>query len=284
VRIAVLGAALVAAAAHAQPAKTDAAAFHAKVTALYSYEPHTLTEQQIDEKSKLLDDFWAEVKANPKRYVPLLRRELRDASNSAFFSYDGAKLLLAVSKDRNDQALALEAISRGDLRGIQHTDYLRSVHWFAINGFNTTKAALRILDYPDFKAFIPQHALTLGQNYSLIYMLFPMPEANFVPALIERLGTETNVVSQKSILLALWYAMTPEAKAATARFVGDASKPLESRDYARELAQRKVQTQGAPAAAAPQKLKEERRKVLSRISDEALLEFDSITVMLLSRQ
>lgn len=162
------------------PASDEALAFHAKVVGLYSFEPHKLSSEQIEAKSKVLDSFWEEVKADPKRYLPLLRNELRDARNSAFFSYDGSKLLLALSKERNDQALALEAIPRADLRGIQHTDYLRTVHGFARNGFNTIKAALRVLDYPDFEAFIVQHALTLGQDYSLIYMLFPMPDSNYV--------------------------------------------------------------------------------------------------------
>src|ERR1051325_1882803 len=275
-----LSAALIACSAHG----ADATAFHAKVAALYSFEPQNSSDAQIDANSKRLDDFWSEVKADPKRYVPLLRRELRDERNAAFFFYDGAKLLLAVSRERKDQALALEAIPRADLRGIQPTDYLRTVHWFAVNGFNTSKAALRVLDYPDFKAFIPQHALTLGQDYCLIFMLFPMPDSNFVPALIERLGTEANVVSQKSILLALWYAMSPQAKAASARFVNDTSKPLEARNYARDLAQRKAQTNAALALSTAEKLKAERRKAMVRISDEAQTEFDSLTVMLLAKQ
>ena len=279
-RFALLSALLIACSAHG----ADATAFHAKVAALYSFEPQNSSDAQIDANSKRLDDFWSEVKADPKRYVPLLRRELRDERNAAFFFYDGAKLLLAVSRERNDQALALEAIPRADLHGIQPADYLRSVHWFAVNGFNTSKAALRVLDYPDFKAFIPQHALTLGQDYCLIFMLFPMPDSNFVPALIERLGTEANVVSQKSILLALWYSMTPQAKAASARFVNDISKPLDARNYARDLAKRKAQTNAALALSTADKLKEERRKAMVRISDEALTEFDSLTVMLLAKQ
>ena len=281
--IAILGVAL-SAALRAEPRRVDATAFHAKVAALYSFAPQNSTEAQIEANSKRLDDFWAEVKADPKRYLPLLRRELGDERNSAFFFYDGAKLLLAVSRDREDQARALEAIPRADLRGIQPTDYVRTVHWFAVHGFNASKAALRVLDHPDFKAFIPQHALTLGQDYCLIFMLFPMPDSNFVPALIERLGTEANVVSQKSILLALWYSMTPQAKAASARFANDTSKPLEARNYARDLAQRKAQTNAALALSTAAKLKEERRKALVRISDEALTEFDSLTVMLLAKQ
>jgi hypothetical protein len=252
------------------------------VAALYAFEPYKLTQREIDAKSKQLDGFWSDLKADPKRYRPLLRRELRDARNPAFFFYDGAKLLLAISQERSDRGLALEALPRADLRGVDPSDYLRNVHWFAVNGFDTTKAALRILDYPDFKAFIPQHALTLGQDYSLIYMLFPMPDANFVPALIERLEREPNVVSQKSILLALWYAVTPQARAATARFIADTSKPLQARDYARELAKPKVRASGSLGPANAAELKEQRRKVLARISDESLADFDSMTLMLLA--
>ena len=262
----------------------DALAFRAKVASLYSFEPHKLTSQQIEAKSRVLDDFWAEVKAEPKRYVPLLRNELRDASNSAFFAYDGSKLLLAVSQDSNDRALALEAIPRADLQGIQHTDYLRTVHWFARNGFNTTKAALRILDYPDFKAFIVQHALTLGQDYSLIYMLFPMPEANYVGALVDRLDVEEKLVSQKSVLLSLWYSMTPEARGAAERFIADASKSQEARNYAKELSERKAPVTGFLTLSTTRQLKEERQRVMYRLSDEALHEFDSLTIKLLAKQ
>jgi hypothetical protein len=270
--------------AHAQDAAVrDGSAFHAKVVSLYSFEPHKLTSEQINAKSKDLDAFWNEVKANPKQFLPLLRVELRDASNSPFFSYDGSKLLLGVSQDQNDRALALEAIPRADLKDLQHTDYLRTVHWFATNNFDTTKAAFRILDYPDFKAFIVQHALTLGQDYSLICMLFPMPDSMFVGPLVDRLKTEQNVVSQKSILLALWYSMTPEAKAALARFIDDASKPQEARDYGRRLAERKAPTAGMATLPSVEQLKMERQNAMRRISDEALIEFDRLTVKLLAK-
>jgi hypothetical protein len=192
--------------------------------------------------------------------------------------------LLAISKERDDQALALEAIPRADLRGIQHTDYLRTVHWFATSGFNTTEAALRVLDYPDFKAFIVQHALTLGQDYSLICMLFPMPDSNFVGALVDRLRVEDRPVSQKSILLALWYSMTPEAKAAAGRFIADASKSQEARNYAKQLSERKAPITGAFTFPTARQLKEERQKVMYRLSDEALHEFDSLTAKLLAKQ
>jgi len=88
------------------------------------------------------------------------------------------------------------------------------------------------LAFPDFKAFIPQHALTLGQNYSLIYMLFPMDEALFVTDLASQLASERNVQSQKSLLLALWYTATPAGNTAIKKFV-DTKINAEATTYAR---------------------------------------------------
>ena len=154
--------------------------FHSKVVSLYNFEPRALGTADVPVKSAQLDEFWSFVKVNAPQALPLLRAELSDPSNSSFFFYDGAKLLLSLSKDKSDQSIVLRSLPKADLRSVDHTDYLITVHWFARNGFDTRQAALRILDFPDFEAFIPLHALRLGQNYSLIYMLFPTKESVFV--------------------------------------------------------------------------------------------------------
>lgn len=271
--------------AHAQSQLAlDTDEFHTKIANLYSFEPHALSSEQIESKSAQLDIFWKEVKSSPEKYLPLLRNELSGENNSAYFSYDGSKLLLSISKEKQDQALALKSIPKANLKSIQHTDYLRTVHWFAVNGFNTTNAALRILDYPDFKAFIVQHALTLGQDYSLIYMLFPMPDSKFVAALSNRLSDEENMQSQKSILLALWYAMNPEARETITEFAKDKSNSQEVRDYANELMERRASITSSLTLSSVEKLKKERQEIMNRLSDEALYEFDSITTELLGKQ
>jgi hypothetical protein len=255
--------------------------FHARVLELYGFEPHTLTSAEISVKSARLDEFWSMVKADPKNTLPLLRKELEEASGLAFFSYDGSKLLLSLSQDRSDQRLALRAIPRADLRSVEHTDYLLTVHWLATRGLDTRDAAYRILAFPTFKAFIPQHVLTLGQNYSFIYMLFPMEEASFVDDLASRLGTERNVESQKSLALALWYTALPSAHAALKRFADDRNNPADAAKYARVLIENTA-SRRSPGAASAQSLRDERRNVMRRpISDEALIEFDELTSKLL---
>ena len=214
-------------------ASMSAADFHAKVVELYSFEPHKLKRDEMQAKSNQLDQFWAMVKADPQSTLPLLRTELENPSSSAFFFYDGSKLLLALSTDRADQALALRSIAKADLRGVQPTDYLQTVHWLGSKGFDTREAAFRILAFPDFKAFIPQHVLTLGQDYSLICMLFPMEESLFVPDLVTRLGAESNVQSQKSLLLALWYTAMPAGNAAMKAFADNRKNPPDAVAYAK---------------------------------------------------
>jgi hypothetical protein len=263
----------------------QASEFHNTVNKLYSYEPHTLSAEAQKTKSDELDTFWAYVKANLPQRLPLLRAELRNSANSPFFFYDASKLLLSLSKDPLDQQLALDSLPKADLRSVQHTDYLKTIHWFASLGYNTTSAALRILDYPDFKAFIPQHALTLGQNYSFNYMLFPLEERHYLDPLIQRVAVEQDVVAQKSLLLALWYSVSAQGTAAIRRFADTTSHSLESRTYAEQLLKRQAPVFGYLSVSSSARLKEERRQVMRRnISDEALIEFDSLTVKLLARQ
>ena len=266
--------------AHAQsPAASD---FHAKVVALYSFEPHKLQRAEMQAKSSELDRFWAAAKADPSSTLPLLRGELKNPTNSAFFFYDGSKLLLALSTDRSDQTLALHAIAKADLNGIQGGDYVRTVQALGSKGLDTREAAFRILAFPDFKAFFSQHALTLGQDYSLIYMLFPMDEALFVADLSTRLAAEREVRTQKSLLLALWYTMTPAGDVALKAFADSRGKPAEATAYAKSLLDR-IKHPGSPSPSSAQSLREQRRNVMQHpISDEALIVFDQLTTMLIA--
>jgi len=252
--------------------------FNKRVTALYAFSPHLLNKAQAEAKSKELDEFWNQVKAAPKSQLPLLRQELESNSQSAFFHFDGAKLLISLSESEEDLQRSLNSISKTDLRDVGNTDYLRLVHWFASKGLDTTAAAIHILDYPEFKAFIPQHALTLGQDYSLIYGLFTMNEDTFMPALLARLKSESQIISQKSILRVLFMTFTESGHAAIKSFATDSTKPGEARTYAGSLLKELGVNYRVPKPSKVARLKMERQQFLLRgISDEVLYEFDEIT-------
>jgi hypothetical protein len=259
------------------------AEFHSRVMALYSFQPHKLDKEQIIAKSAELDTFWEQAKANTPAVLPLLREELAKPDSPSFFAYDGAKLLLSLSEDKADRELALRALPRVDLKDVNNSDYLVTIHWFARNGFDTREAALRILEFPEFKAFIPQHSLTLGQNYALIYMLFPLQDIPFEQDLIARLEAEHDVRSQKSLLLALWYTVTPAGHAALKTFSEKAGRDAEVAKFSRGLFERRPAV--SLSLSSVKSLREERARVMQRpISDEALMEFDSLTSRLLAKQ
>jgi hypothetical protein len=257
--------------------------FHARIIELYSFQPHTLGKNDLLAKSGKLDEFWSYARKNTDLVLPLLRAELANGSTPGFFFYDGAKLLLSLSNTNEDRKLALQSLPKADLRDIQSTDYVTTVHWFASNGFDTREAAFRILAYPEFTAFIPQHSLTLGQNYSLICMLFPLQNIPFERDLINRLDTEHDPDSQKSLLLALWYTLTPAGMATIKEFGRKSGVDEAVAAYARDLAARRAGFVFSLSSA--ESLRSERTKLMQRpISDEALAEFDALTLKILAKQ
>jgi hypothetical protein len=275
-------AALLASTAVAAP--ISASDFHARVAALYSFKPQELNREEFKAKSAQLDKFWSEAKAQPEAILPLLRLELASPEQSGFFYYDASKLLKSLSEAPSDLHLVLGSITKADLDGVEHTDYLRTVHWFETKGYDTTQAALRILDYPDFKAIVPHHSLTLNQEVSFVYMLFGMDESTFTPSLVSRLAKENTPKSQKCLLMALWFSLTPEGKQAIEKFASDPRTSPELKDYARELLGRDAPRAGASDTVSGPKLRKERRETMLRpISDEALHEFMSLTAKILAK-
>jgi hypothetical protein len=276
---------LVAAGRQAVATKAD---LHAEIEQVYNFEPHTLDQGQIQEKSAILDKFWSKARSQPEVYVPGLRRELADFSNPPFFLYDGSKLLLSLSKDPGDRKIVLAAISHCDLRDLQLIDYFMLVHNMAAQGEDTTAAAFHILEEPKFQVFIPQHVLTLGQDYSLVYMLIPTDERFWVGPAIERLRNEKDETAQRSLLLLLWYAQRPDCDRAIGEFSSDTSKANSSRSYANELAHRKdkvgLTDRTAALLSSEQSLREARRQRMKAVSDEALDDLDSYTVKIIAKR
>lgn len=269
-------------------ARQDAATIRTDLRDTYNFRPQLLSDQQITERSKTLDALWERAKAQRDAYVSVLREELRNYGNSSIYLYDGSMLLLNLSDTVFDRQLAVAAIAHCDLRDIQATDYLRKVHGLAAEGIDVTAAALHILTSPRFTAFIPQHALKLGQDYSLVVMLLPMPVDTWLGSAIDRLDVETNPTSQRTLLLAIWYAQTDEADKALTTFAGSAAKPAASRAYARELLgrnQKIAATSTQPPAESEASLRSSRQTTMKRvISDEALLELDQQTILLIAKR
>jgi hypothetical protein len=262
--------------------------FHEQIQQVYNFQPHLLSNQQISEKSAVLDKFWTRAKSERSRYVPGLREELVNFNNPPFFLYDGSALLLSLSDTPADRKIALAGMSHCDLRDVQTSDYFRQVHRLATLGEDTTAAAFHVLEDPKFKVFIPQHSLMLGQDYVLIYLLLPTDPDYWVQPAVRRLASEQNETAQKSLLLLLWYAQTRESDEAIAAFPADASRPSASRSYAKEIMRRsekvgRKQTLDA-SSSTEASLRQKRRERMKSVSDEALIDLDDYTMMLLAKR
>jgi hypothetical protein len=262
--------------------------FHVEIQRIYDFQPHNLTKAQIAEKSALLDQFWAKAKSQPEAYASGLRQELADFANPPFFLFDGSQLLLTLSKDSGDRKIVLSGIAHSDLRDLQWKDYFLLVQNMAAQGEDTTAAAFHILAEPKFQVFIPQHYLTLAQDYCLVYMLLPTNQNFWLQPAIKRLHGENDVTAQKSLLLLLWYAQTSQSDKALGEFSNDASKPQASKAYANELVLRKdsvdPKTHSAAGTASEDSLRQARRERLKAVSDEALIDLDSYTTKIIAKR
>jgi hypothetical protein len=280
-------------AAEATNVDTD---FHAEILQVYGFKPHTLTSAEIAEKSKTLDLFWSKTKSNPGLYLPLLRLELQSPSNPPYFLFDGGQLLLSLSDSKEDKALALNGAARCDLRDIQGEEYVRVVQRLSADGLDTTEAAFHVLEDPKFAASVPEHALMLGQDYSLISMLMAADERFYLEKAIARLAAEKNEAAQESLLLLLWYTVTPEGNAAISRCSQDARGSAGVRAKAKGLQEKSAEIAREPKAAKSllkkmdppvpagadfAALKVLRRQRMNRLSDEALIELDQLTFLMI---
>ena len=269
-------------------ANAQSSSIHEEIQRTYNFQPHTLSDAEITQKSSVLDQFWTRAKSQPNVYVPALRLELTDFHNPPFFLFDGSMLLLSLSDTPADRKVTLAAIARSDLRDVQADAYFFQVHRMATLNEDTTAAAFHILEQPDFKVVIPQHALTLGQNYVLVYMLLPGNQEFWLQPAIERLRTERDETAQRSLILLLWYAQTNAADQAIATFAADATRPAGARDYAKQIMQARdkigAKQKLAALALTDASLRQKRRERMKAVSDEALIDLDDYTMMLAAKR
>jgi hypothetical protein len=255
---------------------------HDRVLATYNFSPHTSSKAEIATKSKELDAFWSEIKAQEPAPLRELREELARPDSPPFFSYDGAKLLLSLSKSRADDALALAAISRADLRDVQYIDYFLTVHAMSVDGLDTTAAAFKILSDDRFQIYIAQHALKLDQETCLLYLLLPTDETFYLSPAANLLLTEQSLAAQKSLLTLLANTVTKQGDAAIARFEADSTRSPQARAYARTIMDATQKMSTLPLLGISSKsyasLKTEQRQLFGRVSDEALGEWEHLRI------
>jgi len=252
---------------------------HAKVRALYSFSPSKVTNEMRASKSKEMDAFWNEVKGHQLVELPLLRNELANPENPNFFFADGSDLLLSLSQSEEDRKLAVSCLAKVDLADFQSHQFLVEVHALALKGTNVTPAALHMLDDPKFHVYLPEHAYRLDQPSCLLEALLPLRNEIWLPAVLARMKTERDETAIKSLLLLLFYAQSDDADRAVRNVAaaGDSSKAV--REFSQGILkhEKDLGTGSHPSSALEAQYREERRKRMAAVSDEAMDDLDVLT-------
>ncbi|HSZ33194.1 MAG TPA: hypothetical protein VK772_07775 [Puia sp.] len=178
-----------------------------EIEKVYDFSPQLLTSDQQNEKIKPLDGFWDKVKSDTAVYLPALRLELASDNHKPYFYFDGSSLLLSLSNSTSDKALAGEAISKCDIKDINNELYVRRLNGLAFDNVDITKAAIKILDIPNYSFFLTQHVMTFSREECLAYCLLPLDSRLYVDTLLEMFYAQDSL-GQETILYTLWLGYT----------------------------------------------------------------------------
>jgi hypothetical protein len=259
------------------------ARMHEHILALYNFHPSKLNDDSRKAKSAEMDKFWNDVKAHQKQELPLLRIELQDSSNPTFFMTDGSELLLQLSNSQEDKALALSAMSKSDLNDTDSGAYFYTIHDLSLSGFDTTKAALHILDYPEFSVPLPMHAMTLDASSCLMYLLLPLDASKWMPDTERRFALEKNETILKALIALFFYAQTSEGDRMIAVAASDGTKSAAVRkdaasyqEDAKQALHQKSDVKGTEA-----EVRQARKARLRAVSDESIDDVQDMTVRLI---
>jgi len=239
--------------------------FRAEIDRRYRINPESLRgERTMAAVSRRLDSFWNRVKADRAAYAPMLRAELARDGHPPFFYFDGARLLREASESREDRAFALTVLERADLSMVDPSGYLITLNWYASNGYDTRRAALRWLDMPredTVTVMLLPHIFHYTRIEAMTFSLFGMEEQAFVGDLIARLQTERDDLAIAVLIHSIWAAATNEGRAALAAYAEDQSKPEPARRAAREALAH--QGDGPPSGESEAELRRQRRAVVA---------------------
>lgn len=187
---------------------------------------------------------------------------------------DGARLLLQLSKKREDKQLALDVLPKVDLRDVQPAAYFYLVHSLAMEELDTSKAAFHILKDKNFRVVVPQHALTLHQDMLFVYMLMPTKEEYYLDEVIRRLKKERNPKVLESLITLLGHVNNEKGDDAIAWVANSKHFPKEIIKEANDILGFRKKT--CLSFSGYESLKKEQQKAFHRVSDEALYETNSL--------
>ncbi len=254
--------------------------FKAEVDAAYDFHPHQLTKKEQALKLPALDSLFDKVSSDTATYLPQLRERLKSDDHLPYFYFDGAHLLMMLSKRRADLNLSAKAFSKSNIKDLDPKVYVSLLSVLANENVNVTSAAVKILQDSTFSFFIPQHAMYFNQGYSLTYSLLPLDPGIYTDTLITIFQQTQDIQAQKSIITTLWFSYSCRGDAFLQSLNETNTLSEEVAAYAKRLLAndeldrhyKKMLKKASPA-----KLEKMKQAALTRFSDEAIYDLDFVT-------
>jgi hypothetical protein len=250
--------------------------FHDDVQSVFNFIPHKLTTEEQKKLFPKLDEFFSKVINDKKQYLPLLRDELKRKDNNPYFYYDGGILLFEVSTEPSDLQLIADALVKCDLQDIPPRLYLQHILRLSVMGANVIDAAMHVFDDPKFQVFIEQHALLLNGGECLKFILPRYSSELYVPELIARYPKSSSDTSKYQILELLYYSRSCSAD----KFLADKLNDPEESTVIKNVIQEIMNSNASNSKEEPKKynkIRDQIRSKLTRVSDEALEELSEST-------
>jgi hypothetical protein len=250
--------------------------FHDDVQSVFNFTPHKLTTEEQKKLFPKLDEFFNKVINDKKQYLPLLRDELKRKDNNPYFYYDGGILLFEVSTEPSDLQLIADALVKCDLQDIPPRLYLQHMLRLSVMGANVIDAGMHVFDDPKFQVFIEQHALLLNGAECLKFILPRYSSELYVPQLIEQYPKTNSDTAKYQIIALLYYSRSCSADKFLTEKLNDRGESKVIKNVIQEI----LKSNPSNSKEEPKKynkIRDQIRSKLTRVSDEALDELSEST-------
>lgn len=159
------------------------ASFEGLVKATYNFKPSQLTASERSSKSDAMDQFWANVKANPKQLLPCLRAAIQDSSSDKWFRFDCSNLLVTLDPSPTSKAIQVQCYTQANLDDVALQLWVTVLAQRGLEDFDVSEAGNYWLKYPKAKYFIPEHAYEVKTFQGALFIFGSMDESMATPAL-----------------------------------------------------------------------------------------------------
>ena len=255
---------------------SNAQDLHKEVTKVFNFHPHKLTKTQISETIPKLDSFFNLVKKNKKKYIEPLRKELKRNDNFPYFYYDGAILLMELSKSKEDLNLVAQSLVKCNLKDIQGDAYYSILRYLLTNDIDIIDPALHILSDTKFQVYLVNHALTMNATLCLSFILPKYKPEIYIDKLIERYKKSITTENKLLFIDLFVCSCCKKADDFLLQLKQDKSQPKDLRKYVKKVC-KNFMNKGKENKKKYAKYFNLRKQASNRLSDEAFLDIIKYT-------